>query len=120
MGPVFYMRLKQMVEDKINYRDTGGRQLLTHQPPQGRDAEGGLRIGEMERDVLLAHGISSFAQESMMKRSDGEEVAYTPEFGTLTADTEHVQGTLEMPYAMKLFTQEMQAMHISLKVLTPP
>jgi DNA-directed RNA polymerase II subunit RPB2 len=69
------MRLKQMVEDKINYRDTGPRALLTHQPLEGRANDGGLRIGEMERDVLIAHGASAFAEESMMKRSDGEEVA---------------------------------------------
>jgi DNA-directed RNA polymerase II subunit RPB2 len=75
MGPVFYMRLKQMVEDKINYRDTGPRALLTHQPLEGRANDGGLRIGEMERDVLIAHGASAFAEESMMKRSDGEQVA---------------------------------------------
>lgn len=118
MGPTFYMRLKQMVEDKINYRDTGARQLLTHQPPQGRDAEGGLRIGEMERDVLLAHGISAFAQESMMKRSDGEEMVYQPETGKLTADMENIQSTLEMPYSMKLFTQEVQAMHVSMTLAT--
>lgn len=118
VGPTFYMRLKQMVEDKINYRDTGGRALLTHQPPRGRDVEGGLRIGEMERDVLLAHGISAFAQESMMKRSDGEEFVYAPEEGTLAVTSENVQGTLEMPYSMKLFTQELQAMHISLRVAT--
>ena len=118
MGPTFYMRLKQMVEDKINYRDTGARQLLTHQPPEGRANDGGLRIGEMERDVLLAHGISAFAQESMMKRSDGEEMVYQPETGLLTADTIHQQGELHMPYSMKLFTQEMQSMHISLKVAT--
>lgn len=118
MGPTFYMRLKQMVEDKINYRDTGPRALLTHQPLEGRANDGGLRIGEMERDVLLAHGVSSFAQESMMKRSDGEQVKYQPQTGQLGADTELLQGTLEMPYSMKLFTQEVRAHHVDVKLLT--
>jgi DNA-directed RNA polymerase II subunit RPB2 len=118
IGPTFYMRLKQMVEDKINYRDTGARQRMTHQPPEGRGNDGGLRIGEMERDVLLAHGISAFAQESMMKRSDGETVVYQPETGLLTADTKNVQGELEMPYTMRLFAQEIQSMHVSVKLVT--
>lgn len=118
MGPTFYMRLKQMVEDKINYRDTGARQRMTHQPPEGRGNDGGLRIGEMERDVLLAHGVSAFAQESMMKRSDGETVVYQPETGLLTADTKNLQGELEMPYSMRLFTQEIQSMHVSVKLIT--
>ncbi len=118
IGPTFYMRLKQMVEDKINYRDTGARQSMTHQPPEGRSNDGGLRIGEMERDVLLAHGVSSFAQESMMKRSDGTTVVYQPETGRLDADTEHEQRELEIPYTMRLFMQEIQAMHVNVKVVT--
>lgn len=92
--------------------------MLTHQPLEGRANDGGLRIGEMERDVLIAHGASAFAEESMMKRSDGEEVAFMPETGELGADTEHQQGTLEMPYAMKLFTQEVRAHHIDVKLIT--
>ena len=118
IGPTFYMRLKQMVEDKINYRDTGARQRMTHQPPEGRGNDGGLRIGEMERDVLLAHGISAFAQESMMKRSDGETIVYQPETGLLTADAKNVQGELEMPYTMRLFAQEIQSMHVSVMLVT--
>jgi DNA-directed RNA polymerase beta subunit len=118
IGPTFYMRLKQMVEDKINYRDTGARQSMTHQPPEGRSNDGGLRIGEMERDVLLAHGVSSFAQESTMKRSDGTTVVYQPETGRLDADTEHEQRELQIPYTMRLFMQEMQAMHVNVKVVT--
>jgi DNA-directed RNA polymerase beta subunit len=65
-GPTYYLRLKQMVEDKINYRTTGPMKLLTHQPVEGRSNEGGLRIGEMEKDVLVSHGISKFLNESTL------------------------------------------------------
>ena len=64
------MRLKHMVKDKINSRATGKYTQKTRQAPSGRAIGGGLRIGEMERDSLLSHGLMSFLNESMMKRSD--------------------------------------------------
>jgi hypothetical protein len=59
-----------MVKDKINYRARGPNTNLTRQPVQGRANDGGLRIGEMERDGVLAHGMSYFLNESFMVRGD--------------------------------------------------
>ena len=70
IGPTYYMRLKHMVKDKINYRARGPRTMLTRQTVQGRANDGGLRVGEMERDGLIAHGLSKFLEESMMNRGD--------------------------------------------------
>jgi hypothetical protein len=71
MGPLYFMRMKHLTSDKINSRGEGRREIRTHQPTGGRGNEGGMRIGEMERDAVSAHGVSLFLQESMMKRSDG-------------------------------------------------
>ena len=71
IGPTYYMRLKHMVSDKINFRPRGPNAALTRQPLQGRSNEGGLRIGEMERDGLIGNGMSQFVRESMMTRGDG-------------------------------------------------
>ena len=70
IGPTYYMRLKHMVKDKINYRATGKRSALTRQTNQGRANDGGLRLGEMERDGIMAHGLSYFLNESYMVRGD--------------------------------------------------
>ena len=59
-----------MVKDKINYRALGPRTMLTRQTVQGRANDGGLRIGEMERDGVMAHGASAFLNESFMIRGD--------------------------------------------------
>ena len=83
MGPLYFMRLKHLTQDKLNARAEGRKEMLTHQPTGGRGNEGGMRIGEMERDSLLAHGGSAFLQESLMKRSDGAEVWICNGCGTI-------------------------------------
>jgi DNA-directed RNA polymerase II subunit RPB2 len=83
MGPVFAMRLKHMVEDKWNARAEGRREQKTHQPTGGRGAQGGLRIGEMERDALAGHGISRFLRESLMERADKSEIRICDGCGTV-------------------------------------
>ena len=112
MAPTYYIRSKLMVEDKINYRDTGPKKLLTHQPVEGRSNEGGLRIGEMERDCLITHGVSKFLNESLMERSDKTEVLFQPESGLLDANPELVSTTLTTPYALGLTIHELESMPI--------
>ena len=75
IGPTYYMRLKHMVKDKINFRSRGPNTNLTRQPVQGRANDGGLRIGEMERDGVIAHGATRFLQESMLVRGDNYYMA---------------------------------------------
>jgi DNA-directed RNA polymerase II subunit RPB2 len=70
MGPTYYMRLKHMVKDKVNFRAQGPRTQLTRQPVSGRANDGGLRIGEMERDSVISHGATEFLKESMLVRGD--------------------------------------------------
>jgi DNA-directed RNA polymerase II subunit RPB2 len=83
IGPTYYMRLKHMVKDKINYRARGPVTALTKQAVQGRANDGGLRIGEMERDGVLAHGMSYFLNESFLVRGDEYSIAVCNKTGCL-------------------------------------
>ena len=87
-GPTFYLRLKHMPKDKVNYRARGPRTVLTRQTVQGRANDGGLRIGEMDRDCLIAHGMSSFIKESMMVRGDQYEMAVCNKTGCVAVYNE--------------------------------
>ena len=83
VGPTYYMRLKHMVKDKINYRARGPNTMMTRQPVQGRANDGGLRIGEMERDAVMAHGMTSFLTESFLTRSDDYYMAVCNKTGAI-------------------------------------
>jgi DNA-directed RNA polymerase II subunit RPB2 len=83
VGPTYYMRLKHMVKDKINYRATGKRNFLTRQTNQGRANDGGLKIGEMERDGIMANGLSYFLNESYMVRGDQYYMAICNKTGSI-------------------------------------
>jgi DNA-directed RNA polymerase beta subunit len=83
VGPTYYMRLKHMVKDKINYRARGARSVLTKQTTGGRANDGGLRIGEMERDVIVSHGMSGFLRDSMMSRGDSYDLAICNKSGMI-------------------------------------
>jgi DNA-directed RNA polymerase II subunit RPB2 len=119
IGPTYYLRLKLMVEDKINYRTRGPKVLLTRQPVEGRANDGGLRIGEMERDAILSHGMSKFLNESMMERSDKSTTLLQSESGYLDSSPDQQGSKLEVPYASTLFLRELESMHISVRLASP-
>lgn len=133
-GPTYYTRLKHMVNEKMNYRggaDPSAAPITgtTRQPTHGRANKGGLRIGEMETNALLAHGIGAFIKESMMERSDKYKFAIDKENGVIAIphpdamkspyddnvkDFTHV----ETPYTFKLLIQELSALGIKPSLLT--
>jgi len=125
MGPTFYQRLKHMVSDKVHSRAKGPIVSLTRQPCEGRARDGGLRVGEMERDCMLSHGAAMFTKERLMDVSDPFSTGFCKNCGVLAVvnrdaglyecGTCGVRTEFEMktiPYAMKLWCQELEAMHI--------
>jgi len=129
MGLAYYQRLHHMVADKMHARARGLVQILTHQPTEGRAREGGLRFGEMERDVLVAHGASSLLLDRLLESSDKSDITICENDGAMAYFDykknrwicpicgEKVKPvTVTMPYAFKLLVQEMVSMGIDIKV----
>ena len=142
IGPVFYQRLKHMVNDKQHSRSIGPMVNLTRQPAEGRSRDGGFRIGEMERDVMLAHGMAKFCRERLYDVSDKYSVNVCKKCGMIAAYNDgtnrnrmyansdftiHLCKTcnnttdfakVEIPYAYKLLSQELQTINVSMRLMT--
>ena len=125
IGPIYYLRLKHMVLDKQHSRSLGPRQAITRQPMEGRSKDGGLKIGEMEKDSMVAHGIGQFLKERMMETSDMTKVVVCNKCGTFATkqmDKDYYLCTncnnhtdfsdVAMPYAFKLMCQELTSVNI--------
>jgi DNA-directed RNA polymerase II subunit RPB2 len=141
VGPVFYQRLKHMVNDKEHSRSIGPVVNLTRQPAEGRSRDGGFRIGEMERDVMIAHGMSKFCRERMYNVSDKYAVHVCKCCGMIATFNNGDKGIMrskpgmtvhkcntcdnvtdfayvEVPYAYKLMSQELQTINVVPRLIT--
>ncbi|GIQ83201.1 DNA-directed RNA polymerase, subunit 2 [Kipferlia bialata] len=122
-GPIYYQRLKHMVQDKLHSRARGPRATLTRQPTEGRSNKGGLRMGEMERDCLLAYGTACLMQERLMLSSDVFIAQVCEGCGMLasrnwcqTCKTSKGVMPIRLPYAAKLMLQELQSMNVLARI----
>lgn len=118
-GPVYYQKLKHMVQDKMHARARGPRAVLTRQPTQGRSREGGLRLGEMERDCLISYGASMLIMERLMISSDAFDVDVCNHCGRLaysswchSCQSSTNVAKISIPYACKLLFQELTSMNV--------
>ena len=125
-GIAYYHRLKHLVRNKIHARHTGPVQLITRQPVEGRARHGGLRIGEMERDALIAHGAARVLRERLCLSADATAVKICNQCGTFAVGRtcSVCQGgnvcEVTIPYAFKLLKQELEACHIDMKLTQIP
>ncbi|QKX60724.1 uncharacterized protein TRUGW13939_07870 [Talaromyces rugulosus] len=122
-GPIYYQKLKHMVQDKMHSRATGPRATLTRQPTEGRSRDGGLRLGEMERDCLIAYGTSQLLLERLMLSSDKHEIDVCEKCGFMgyhnwCQSCRSSRGVVKMtiPYAAKLLIQELLSMNVTARL----
>jgi DNA-directed RNA polymerase II subunit RPB2 len=105
--------------------------MLTRQPAEGRAREGGLRFGEMERDCVVAHGMSEFTKERLMKCSDKFSCYTCKDCGLLAIVNPQKSiwacrgcgntkdfSNITIPYATKLLLQELETMNICSRLIT--
>jgi DNA-directed RNA polymerase II subunit RPB2 len=125
MCPTYYLRLKHLAMDKMHARASGPKQILTRQPPDGRARDGGLRWGEMERDVGIAHGSAFLLREKLLEASD-KYITYVCNICGLFAtkmpkkevwhclnckNSTRISKVI-LPYAFKLLMQELMSVQI--------
>ena len=131
LGPVYYQRLKHMVNDKQHSRCIGPMVSLTRQPAEGRSRDGGLRFGEMERDCMISHGASRFTKERIYDVSDKYNVNVCKKCGMMAIynDKQNIHicnvcenttefSNVKIPYSCKLLFQELITMNICPRVIT--
>ncbi|XP_042593360.1 DNA-directed RNA polymerase I subunit RPA2 [Cyprinus carpio] len=139
IGVVYYQRLRHMVSDKFQVRTTGARDKVTNQPLGGRNIQGGIRFGEMERDALLAHGTSFLLHDRLFNCSDRSVAQVCMDCGSLLSpllekpppywsNTRHRKTicllcnksdsieTVSVPYVFRYFVAELAAMNIKIKL----
>jgi len=119
-GPIYYQKLKHMVMDKMHARARGPRAVLTRQPTEGRSRDGGLRLGEMERDCLIGYGAAGLVMERLMVSSDAFTANACEACGLLgysgwcqNCRSGERMADVRVPYACKLLFQELQSMNIA-------
>ena len=112
-----------MVQNKLHSRARGPIQLLTRQPTEGRAKEGGLRLGEMEKDTFVAHGASLLLKERF--DADRTIVPVCEECGIIAVHDafknksycpicgENVEiSNIELSYAFKLLLDEFKSLGV--------
>ena len=133
MGPVYYQRLKHLARDKLHARATGKVTMLTLQPTEGKARGGGLRLGEMERDALLGHGVAQFLHERFVDSSDaitificggcGEIGHYDPRKKRWVCPIhgdKYEMHKVTVPYAFVLLVNELKSLAIRVKFNVEP
>jgi DNA-directed RNA polymerase II subunit RPB2 len=126
--PIFYQRLQKFVTEEVYSVSTGPTSVITRQPLEGKMRKGGLRIGEMEKDVIISHGAGHFIMEKFRDDSDGFEIYICRTCGQMPVVNESENITIclrcqsagtvpkvvkvRSTWTSKLFLQELQGMSV--------
>ncbi len=133
MGPTYYQRLQKFVSKQIYAITSGPTDIITRQPLDGKASRGGIRVGEMEKDVLVAHGCAEFFREKFLNNSDKFKTYICRLCGNFAiVNKESCEyyckqcedladiGEVRTSWSSKLFLQQLAAMNISVSIGLKP
>lgn len=128
-GLVYYQNVQKNTQDKRYVVESGPTDIITRQPLEGKSVDGGLRIGEMERDVLLAIGVTMFAMEKHYYHSNQETIYVCEKCGTVP--TVNVRSgvnclmcgdgvqvyAIDTTWASWVFLEELRTLNVQIRLL---
>jgi DNA-directed RNA polymerase II subunit RPB2 len=130
VGSGYYQVLRHLVESKMRARGTGAAQFLTRQPISGIRKDGGLKVGEMERDAFIEHGGAYTLQDRLMISSDAYSSIVCRRCGTFAysmAERGEIKcrncrhgpfGRITTPYSFRLFVSLLAGLGVKVKLGT--
>ena len=114
IGPMPYLKLHHLVDDKIHARSTGPYSLVTQQPLGGKAQFGGQRFGEMEVWALEAYGASYTLQEILTVKSDDVVGRVKTYEAIIKGENIPEPG---IPESFKVLLKELQSLALDVRVL---
>jgi len=120
VGVCYCTALQHQVEEKKFYRILGNVNAINKQPTEGKSQNGGLRIGEMEKDALIARRANAILQDMFKNNTDLTEIKYCNvchSLGTKDTCCDTSTKTLSISNSFNIMNSYLESIGLHTKIL---